>query len=160
MVKHIKSLKSKKYQKKKKITKHKKQIGGQSKLQLQYGNIIVNGQQLTKEQTNSIPNITVNYPNRILLIMLDPDAPNGQGNMNNKTFVHLVQIYENGKLKKTLVPYYPPTPPKGIHRYITYIYQSPQNQMYTFGKPSFDYYKTIKQLLNKPLESRMFTVSS
>tara|TARA_Y100000389_G_C17187390_1_gene377098 strand:- start:64 stop:621 length:558 start_codon:yes stop_codon:yes gene_type:complete len=51
-----------------------------------------------------------------LFIMFDPDAPNGEGNLNNKVFIHYLKIINNNK-NNLYFSYEPPTPPKGTHNY-------------------------------------------
>ena len=48
-----------------------------------------------------------------VVIMYDPDAPNGMGKLNNKTFIHMLKVND-----ATILQYIPPTPPKGRHRYV------------------------------------------
>jgi phosphatidylethanolamine-binding protein (PEBP) family uncharacterized protein len=76
------------------------------------------------------PKITIkNAKSKLYLItMTDPDAPNGiQTNKinqtSNHTYTHWVYLQDMRKQNTTntstqiLVPYSPPTPPRGIHRY-------------------------------------------
>ncbi len=145
---------SKIYKKNKKIKKTKKHYGGQNDiLDIKYNDIKVNGQQLTKEQTKLIPSIKVLVTGKTLLIMLDPDAPIG-------TFVHLVQVYNNGQLQSTLVPYHPPTPPSGIHRYITTLYELPKDIIIPKGQSGHDYFIQIESILKKlkMITSKQFQV--
>lgn len=69
---------------------------------------------VSKAPVISILNTVANA--QYLIIMTDPDAPMG-------TFTHMISVY-NGNTKKTFdfIPYYPPTPPSGTHRYITEMY--------------------------------------
>lgn len=95
----------------------KKHRGGNNSFKVQYGDIIVNGQNLTKEQTYSKPSITFQPANQKLytIVMWDPDAP-------NPSFVHWIlinltspkNISQNGK---ELLEYMGPNPPSGTHRY-------------------------------------------
>lgn len=156
MINCKKILKSKKY-KSKKYKKSKKQVGG-GILNIQYDNITINDskkQLLTKLQTKQQPQINITYPNRTLLVMLDPDAPIG-------TFIHLVQIYNNNQLESTPVSYFPPTPPSGIHRYITTLYELPNDSEIQSGKQGNDYYKYIESILKqlKMITSKQFQVQS
>jgi phosphatidylethanolamine-binding protein (PEBP) family uncharacterized protein len=162
MVKYKIIVKSKKYKsgkckKSKKSKKNIKQVGG-GYLNIQYGNIIINDtktQLLTKLQTNQQPQILVTYPNKSLLVMLDPDAPIG-------TFVHLVQVYNNNQLQTTQVNYYPPTPPSGIHRYITTLYDLPKDIIIPQGQAGNEYYKNIETILKKlkMITSKQFQVTA
>jgi phosphatidylethanolamine-binding protein (PEBP) family uncharacterized protein len=45
---------------------------------------------------------------------MDPDAPSG-------IFTHMVALYNKGNINYH-VPYYPPTPPSGVHRYQFRLY--------------------------------------
>ena len=104
------------------------------------GLIISNNQDLTgkdkfynKEPTVIITNAN---PNKLYMVtMTDPDAPNGEGNPNNFVFTHLVYI-KSDKAKIIYVPYSPPTPPQGIHRY--------QFNLYDITNKSFDSSSPVK----------------
>lgn len=146
MVNCKKIIKSKIYKsrKHKKSKKYKQQVGS-GYLNIQYNTIEINDskkQLLTKLQTKQQPQISVTYPNRTLLVMLDPDAPIG-------TFIHLVQIYNNNQLQSIPVNYFPPTPPYGTHRYITTLYELPNNVDIKSGQEGNEYYKYIEIILKK-----------
>ena len=103
---------------------------------------IKNNQDITNiENVSNIyskpPKITIqNAKSKLYLItMTDPDAPNGiQKTMNkstqNHTYTHWVYLQDMRKQTNTntlpstqiIVPYVPPTPPKGIHRYQYKLY--------------------------------------
>jgi phosphatidylethanolamine-binding protein (PEBP) family uncharacterized protein len=108
---------------------------------------IKNNQDITNIQNVSTiyskpPKITIQNakPKLYLITMTDPDAPNGiQKNMNqskqinqskNHTYTHWVYLQDMRQQNTTntpsstqiLVPYAPPTPPYGIHRYQFKIY--------------------------------------
>ena len=79
------------------------------------------------------PNITItNAKQKLYLItMTDPDAPSGiQMKSKNHTHTHWVYLQDMRKRNSTntntnktiLVPYAPPTPPFGIHRYQFTLY--------------------------------------
>jgi len=66
-----------------------------------------------------------------LIIMYDPDAPNGleaTGKSSNHIYTHWVATINtdtnnnSNSNKKIFVEYAPPTPPKGTHRYIFNLY--------------------------------------
>jgi len=112
------------------------------------------------------PSITINNANLnklYMVTMTDPDAPNGKYNTtNNFTFTHWVYIQQN---KKTLVyvPYSPPSPPSGIHRYQFNLYDVTDIGMQNLNYLKFNndvdnrtnYYnnklKKIKNLNNKKI---------
>ena len=58
-----------------------------------------------------------------MVTMTDPDAPNGKDATDNYRFIHWVYIQIQSKKQKVVfVPYTPPSPPKGIHRYQFNLY--------------------------------------
>jgi len=70
--------------------------------------------------------ITNEDPNKIYMVtMTDPDAPNGMeegiDKGKNLVFTHWVYIQQNNT-KTEYVPYAPPSPPKGTHRYQFKLY--------------------------------------
>lgn len=73
------------------------------------GNNVVNGKIMFKASVSTPPKITITPESQYLVIMSDPDAPMG-------AFIHMVAVYNQGKLTPH-VPYYPPSPPSGTHRY-------------------------------------------
>lgn len=95
-----------------------------------YGGIIIkNDIDLTGKSLNynKEPNIVINnaLPNRLYMVtMTDPDAPNGEENPNNNfVFTHWVYIQSQITKKKIIfIPYSPPTPPSGTHRYQFNLY--------------------------------------
>jgi phosphatidylethanolamine-binding protein (PEBP) family uncharacterized protein len=89
------------------------------------GNITVSNQQLTKDQTINQPTVTIQNANPesiYLITMLDPDAPNGQGQSGNHTWTHWVITYKGNQQLKEYVSYSPPSPPAATHRYIFSLY--------------------------------------
>ena len=97
-------------------------------------NIISNNIDLTGQDAifNKEPHIVItnSKPNKIYIItMTDPDAPNGEGNSNNFVYTHWVYVIVNKKIdnqikqeKIIFMPYTPPTPPSGTHRYQFNLY--------------------------------------
>ena len=104
--------------------------------------------QVSYPDVTNIPNVTTMYaqppnitiqnakPKLYLITMTDPDAPNGmklntsnliktknKTNINH-TYTHWVYLQDMRKQNTTeiLVPYAPPSPPFGIHRYQFRIY--------------------------------------
>ena len=88
-----------------------------------------NKQPIIKIQ-NLPPNANTN--SLYLIIMYDPDAPNGlevTDKSSNHIYTHWVATMNtntntknNSNIKQILVKYAPPTPPKGTHRYIFNLY--------------------------------------
>ena len=74
-----------------------------------------------------------------LITLTDPDAPNGfeinkSTTSPNHTYTHWVYTYSNTNPSitnqvSTIVPYTPPRPPKGTHRYVFKIYDLPSNMV-------------------------------
>ena len=94
-------------------------------------NIISNNKDLTGQDAlfNNEPNVVITNakPNKIYMVtMTDPDAPNGEGNPNNFVYTHwvyvTVQKQKEQKDKIIFMPYAPPTPPSGTHRYQFNLY--------------------------------------
>jgi phosphatidylethanolamine-binding protein (PEBP) family uncharacterized protein len=79
-------------------------------------------------------NANSNINSRYLITMVDPDAPNGKNNTSqNHNYVHWIYLQEgnsNGNENANvnsntydILPYAPPSPPSGIHRYKFNIYE-------------------------------------
>jgi phosphatidylethanolamine-binding protein (PEBP) family uncharacterized protein len=97
-------------------------------------NIISNDKDLTGQDAlfNNEPNVIITNakPNKIYMVtMTDPDAPNGEGNSNNFVYTHWVYVtvqkqkeQKGQKDKIIFMPYAPPTPPSGTHRYQFNLY--------------------------------------
>jgi phosphatidylethanolamine-binding protein (PEBP) family uncharacterized protein len=89
--------------------------------------IIVDDINITGKDYKTEPTVVVNNanPKKIYMItMTDPDAPNGEQEKDktiNRTYTHWVYIQTENK-KIIFVPYSPPTPPHGTHRYIFNLY--------------------------------------
>ena len=79
---------------------------------------------LNKEPTTNIIGIMNNT--KYLVLMYDPDAPNGQNEIDNYIYTHWIftQTGNNYNEREILLPYRPPKPPKGIHRYIFSVYNA------------------------------------
>ena len=83
-----------------------------------------------------------NKPEINLVIMYDLDAPFGKNSTKknqNLKYIHYFML--NNKI---LVPYAPPTPPEGEHRYII--------KNFTIGKEKME--KLLKKLSTKNLQNR------
>ena len=79
---------------------------------------------LTNKNYQNQPEVIINNAdkNKIYLVtMTDPDAPNGEGNSNNFVYTHWVYI-QSKEIKMVYVPYSPPSPPGGTHRYQFNLY--------------------------------------
>ena len=102
------------------------------------------------------PQITIlNAKSKLYLItMTDPDAPYGMSNNNtsnakNHTYTHWIYLQDMRKKSNTntttiLVPYAPPSPPYGIHRY--------QIKLYDMSNVSLTTLDTIKKNINNTLD--------
>lgn len=92
------------------------------------GLIIVNGIDLTGKDKfyKDAPTVMINNAKEkhiYMVTMTDPDAPNGKDATDNYRFIHWVYIQIQSKKQKVVfVPYAPPSPPKGIHRYQFNLY--------------------------------------
>jgi hypothetical protein len=105
---------------------------------------------LTKSETASQPEINVKGRGLMLLVMSDPDAPNGEGSTGNRTFIHMVEQFDgsggNNSIsvkKRVIVPYMGPSPPRGVHRYIFDLYSINGEVKLPDGKPGFEYSANI-----------------
>ena len=80
------------------------------------------GQTFNKEETLFPPKVVIQQDIHRLysLVMIDPDT-------SAPYFLHwmLINIDLGSSKSQEIVPYYPPTPPKGTHRYIFYVLQQP-----------------------------------
>jgi phosphatidylethanolamine-binding protein (PEBP) family uncharacterized protein len=92
---------------------------------VQYGQENANGKTLLKRNTLNPPVITFTGEDRTLytLVLSDPDA-------EAKSWLHWLIINIPGESNdvmegQVVVPYSPPTPPAGIHRYIFTLYKQP-----------------------------------
>lgn len=114
-------------------------------LKILYNNVeIQNGENITDKNIsktidiNTEPKVVVNVNanSRYLITMVDPDAPNGKNNTSqNHNYVHWIYLQEgnsNGNVNGNeninsntydILPYSPPSPPSGIHRYKFNIYE-------------------------------------
>lgn len=91
----------------------------------------------TPEYDNGNPNsILINEPIttviqpieniRYMIVMYDPDAPNGINSTEKHIYTHWIftQIGNDITTRNTILPYRPPSHPKGIHRYIFALYKA------------------------------------
>ena len=104
--------------------------------------------------------------------MTDPDAPNGEDRTSeNFTFTHWVFTMINGQINNTFVSYYPPSPPKGTHRYQFNLYDISSintDELKVNNNNNADYYKTTLQpfldkkniIINPLLPSFQFRVQA
>jgi phosphatidylethanolamine-binding protein (PEBP) family uncharacterized protein len=92
---------------------------------VQYGQVNANGKTLTKKNTANQPTLQFagEEGKAYTLLMSDPDAP-------AKSWLHWLFINIPGELNditqgQIVVPYSPPSPPSGTHRYIFTLYEQP-----------------------------------
>ena len=89
-------------------------------LKVEYGSHIIKGQFLSKSDVYNTPTITLHSlddKNKMYtLLMIDPDAPNPE-------YLHWLIVNISKDKNNILIPYAPPTPPSGIHRYVFYLYE-------------------------------------
>ena len=93
---------------------------------------------------NTKPTVKFNNPlqnHTYLITLTDPDAPNGfeidkSITAQNHTYTHWVYTYTYSNTNSsitnqvsTIVPYTPPRPPKGTHRYVFKIYDLPSDMV-------------------------------
>jgi phosphatidylethanolamine-binding protein (PEBP) family uncharacterized protein len=129
------------------------------------------------------PNVNIKMQNAnsnknktYLVIMTDPDAPNGHNNMysnKNNTYIHWIylQSLPDSNVNTTLIEYTGPTPPRGTHRYIFSVYDVTGKQKQTITELQvitndnrldtnkiLD--KFIKQNNMQPLDTIMYTVTA
>ena len=82
-----------------------------------FTNIIFNGY-------DKPPDIKIPNDGYYTIIMLDPDAPD-PNNPYLKNWLHYLVVNKTNSSEDIIKQYTPPSPPIGIHRYITYIYKQP-----------------------------------
>lgn len=80
-------------------------------------------------QLNNAPSIIlkgIQDNQKYLVIMYDPDAPNGMKQEGNHKFVHWIFIQNGTSIneRQIILQYQRPNPPKGTHRYIFNIYNA------------------------------------
>ena len=142
--------------------------GGQTpatQLSINYANIGIAGQELSRDQYINPPRINVsNYAANFIITMTDPDAPAG-------TWTHYVAMLKpNGSVvSKPYYEYEPPRPPPktGTHHYIFRAYAATGTAGTLRNKgnlPGNEYYTQVLEPFmrnNKPLaEEKAFTVTS
>ena len=111
----------------------------------------------------------VKQPNQeYVVIMTDPDAPNGENNSGNHVYTHWIFIYPT---IESILEYAPPKPPYGKHRYqfnvyamdqiaitdIRNIVQNPQNNRSIYYKQMENIIQNSKKINSTPF---IFKVSS
>jgi phosphatidylethanolamine-binding protein (PEBP) family uncharacterized protein len=106
--------------KKRRFTKY----AGGAIFQVRYGNKVVSGQPMTKEETKQLPTVSFSVPSgkQYSLIMWDPDVPESA----QPGFVHWIatNLTGPGDIKQhTIMSYYGPNPPSGTHRYFFGLFE-------------------------------------
>jgi phosphatidylethanolamine-binding protein (PEBP) family uncharacterized protein len=113
----------------------------------------VSGKYIPIEKTQLKPSVSYRAePDKsYALIMSDPDAPAAD-------WLHWL-IVDN---KRTLVPYNPPAPPVGEHRYIFYLCEQshPLQKVKAPPRKSFNTAQFIKSNGLKLLDTALFTTSA
>lgn len=88
--------------------------------------------------TKKEPTVQIDPEGCYTLIMIDPDAGAGRGRETGLYFLHwLVMNISGGALTtaKTIVDYFPPSPPSGKHDYIFQLYKQDCSITYTVNRP-------------------------
>lgn len=110
------------------------------------------GQEFSQAETAEEPRITYSPipTNRTAtLVVYDPDAPAG-------TWLHWLKTDS-----KTLVPWAPPTPPTGTHRYFFAIYTSPEPLKFIpRARPNFNLQEFVAKNSLAPHALAMIRVSA
>ena len=144
---------------------------------------ITNGSDLTEAHKDGklVNAPTVNLKGTVdnqkyLVIMYDPDAPNGKGKNGNHHHVHwiFIQNGSNGSNgnntgilgRKTILEYHQPSPPRGTHRYIFNVYDangitvSDINSLTESGKTNTYNDAIMKKITKIERNSMMYTVTA
>lgn len=109
-------------------------MNNNNNIDIRYGNIKINGQMLTPEQTQMQPSVTYMSSSNELYTLILHD-PNAVTTTNSKNHIHWLLInipgssINNGNINNgtILLPYKGPAPPpnSGIHNYIFELYKQP-----------------------------------
>jgi phosphatidylethanolamine-binding protein (PEBP) family uncharacterized protein len=114
-----------KYPLTKRTKKHRcTKYGGAATFQVRYGNKVVSGQLMTKEETKQIPSVSFSVPTgkQYSLIMWDPDVPESA----RPGFVHWIATNLTGSndiKQHNIMTYHGPNPPSGTHRYFFGLFE-------------------------------------
>ena len=120
--------------------------------------VIADGIDITGKKYNDAPHVIINNldPKKIYMVtMIDIDAPDGNDEKyknTNKVFVHWVYIQTPDK-KIIFIPYSPPAPPKGTHRYQFHLYDitnKKDKKTEKISSTDLTILKVSKEELNKP----------
>lgn len=110
-------------------------------LVVRYGNVSLSGnakKNLPLANTKQEPLVQIDPQGCYTLIMVDPDAGAGRGRETGFYFLHwLVMNISGGSLEraKTIVDYFPPSPPSGKHEYIFKLYKQDCSITYAVNRP-------------------------
>lgn len=180
-----KSIKKYRQNRQNRQTRQTRQYGGKTliDISINYPSIgldITNGSDLTEaHKAGKLVNApTVNLMGTVdnqkyLVIMYDPDAPNGEGQNGNHHHVHwiFIQNGSNGNNteisgRKTILEYHQPSPPRGTHRYIFNVYDangitvSDINSLTESGKTNTYNDAIMKKITKIERNSMMYTVTA
>lgn len=95
-------------------------------LVVRYGTTNARNKTFNQTQTQTAPQVTIDPEGCYTLLMIDPDAGTGKGRETGLYFLHwLVVNISGGALErgKTVVSYFPPSPPSGKHTYMFQLYK-------------------------------------
>lgn len=95
-------------------------------LVVRYGTTNARNKTFNQTQTQTAPQVTIDPEGCYTLLMIDPDAGAGKGRETGLYFLHwLVVNISGGALErgKTVVSYFPPSPPSGKHTYMFQLYK-------------------------------------
>jgi len=132
----------------------------------------VNGGLMTKAMTQKRPSVNFSHlmldipdNSRIVLVMIDPDAPTSK--INGNQYLHwLVTNIEECDVSnaKDIYPYQGPNPPpnSGVHRYQFYVLSQPGpiTVSNTLERKDFNYHDFISKYGLEEVDRAFFTVSS
>ena len=114
---------------------------------------------INKNLLQNEPKISINLDKYHTIVMFDPDAPNGMDEENNTTYLHL--LWANN-IEEVWMPYTPPNPPRGIHRYVFYLFEhSAKIQPYKkFVRQPFNINEFMKYYSFTPVDAQTFLVEA
>lgn len=108
-------------------------------LVVRYGTTNARNKTFNQTQTQTAPQVTIDPEGCYTLLMIDPDAGLGKGRETGLYFLHwLVTNISGGALErgKTVVSYFPPSPPSGKHTYIFQLYKQECSMVKPVNRPT------------------------